>query len=165
MNPAMVMLAALMLSALLQLPIILPVLFWAIYHYHKDRHLPGPVSHLSLAFMLGIGSFYIGLFLYWMLGLVNLRYDAFLLAETNPAGLFVYAIGVIGVVEDLVKTILAALAFTALLHGIYGFVVIALPAPALPVAALLITAIWLWRLRLIRDLHNAMPGPCPQEQD
>ena len=99
------MLAALMLSALLQLPIILPVLFWAIYHYHKDRHLPEPVSHLLLAFMLGIGSFYIGLFLYWMLGLVNLRYDAFLLAETNPAGLFVYAIGVIGVVEELAKMI------------------------------------------------------------
>ncbi len=35
------------------LPVILPVLFWAGYHYYKDRHLPEPVSHLALAFILG----------------------------------------------------------------------------------------------------------------
>jgi RsiW-degrading membrane proteinase PrsW (M82 family) len=52
------------------------------------------------------------------------------------------------------RTIFAALAFTAILHGVYDFVVIALPAPALPVAAFLIVGIWLWRLRLIRDLHS-----------
>lgn len=237
--------AELMRYTLHLLPVILPVLFWAGYHYYKDRHLPEPLSHLLLAFILGVGSFYLGMFLYRALDLVNLRYDAYLLAETSLPGLFAYAILVIGVIEELAKmvpfllivihlkefdepidgiiyasfialgfsaveniqylqfltgieawargfagpvvhivfasiwgyyigraylcrrflgrTILAALAFTAILHGIYDFVVIALPPPALPVAASLIVGIWLWRLWLIRDLHTLSPGPCPQD--
>jgi RsiW-degrading membrane proteinase PrsW (M82 family) len=236
----------LMRNALHLLPVILPVLFWAGYHYYKDRHLPEPVSHLALAFILGVGSFYLGMFMYRALDFVNLRYDAYLLAETSLPGLFAYAILVIGVIEELAKmipfllvvihfkefdepidgiiygsfialgfaaveniqylhfvtgleawargfagpvihivfasiwgyyigkaylcrrslglTFLAALAFTAILHGIYDFVVIALPKPALPVAAFLIVGIWLWRLWLIRDLHTLQPGPCPQDQ-
>jgi RsiW-degrading membrane proteinase PrsW (M82 family) len=228
------------------LPVILPVLFWAGYHYYKDRHLPEPVSHLLLAFTLGVGSFYLGMLMYRTLGLVNLRYDAYLLAETNLLGLFAYAVLVIGVIEELAKmipfllvvihfkefdepidgiiyasfialgfatveniqylqfvtnlealargfagpvihivfasiwgyyigraylcrrslgtTIFAALACTAILHGIYDFVVIALPAPALPLAASLIVGIWLWRLRLIRDLHTLPAVPCPQDE-
>jgi RsiW-degrading membrane proteinase PrsW (M82 family) len=67
--------------------------------------------------------------------------------------------------KKLFSTIIAALAFTAFLHGIYDFVVIALPAPALPVAAILIAGIWVWRLRLIRDLHMLPAGPCPQEEN
>jgi RsiW-degrading membrane proteinase PrsW (M82 family) len=218
------------------LPVILPLLFWACYHYYKDRHLPEPVGHLLLAFGLGVASFYLGLLMYRALGLVNLRFDAYLLAETNLPGLFAYSILAIGVIEELAKmipflvlvihfrefdepvdgiiyasfialgfaameniqylnfvssgeawargfagpvvhivfasiwgyyigraylcrkflgrTIFAALAFTAILHGVYDFVVIALPASALPVAAFLIVGIWLWRLRLIRDLHT-----------
>jgi RsiW-degrading membrane proteinase PrsW (M82 family) len=218
------------------LPVILPLLFWACYHYYKDRHLPEPVGHLLLAFGLGVASFYLGLLMYRALGLVNLRFDAYLLAETNLPGLFAYSILAIGVIEELAKmvpflvlvihfrefdepvdgiiyasfialgfaameniqylnfvssgeawargfagpvvhivfasiwgyyigraylcrkflgrTIFAALAFTAILHGVYDFVVIALPAPALPIAAFLIVGIWLWRLRLIRDLHT-----------
>lgn len=228
------------------LPVILPALFWAAYHYYKDRHLPEPIGHLLLAFSMGIGSAYIATYMYTALGFVNLRYDAFLLAETNLPGLFAYAILAIGLIEELAKmipfllvvihfkefdepidgivyasfiamgfgaveniqyiqsvvnteawargfagpvvhivfssiwgyyigraylcgeflgrTIVAALAFTAVLHGIYDFIVIALPAPVLPVAALLIAGIWLWRLRLIRDLHGMSPGPCPPEQ-
>ena len=229
------------------LPVILPVLFWAVYHYYKDRHLPEPISHLLLAFILGIGSFYLGMLMYRALDLVNLRYDAYLLAETNLPGLFTYAVLAIGVIEELAKmipfllvvihfkdfdepidgiiyasfialgfaaveniqylqyvtglealargfagpvvhivfasiwgyyigraflcrrslgpTIIAALACTAILHGIYDFVVIALPAPALPLAAFLILGIWLWRLFLIRDLHTLPAGPCPQDED
>ena len=228
------------------LPLILPVLFWAWYHYYKDRHLPEPVSHLLLAFALGIGSFYIGIFMYWALGLVDLRYDAYQLAETNLPGFFAYAILAIGLIEELAKmipflvviihfkefdepidgiiyasfialgfsavenfqylqfastteawargfagpvvhivfasiwgyyigraylcreslsrTIFAALAFTAILHGLYDVVAIAMPAPALPIAAALILSIWLWRLRLIRDLHTLQPVPCPQDE-
>jgi RsiW-degrading membrane proteinase PrsW (M82 family) len=52
-------------------------------------------------------------------------------------------------------TVAASLTFTALLHGIYDFVVIGLPEPGLPVAAFLITGLWVWRLLLIRDLHAA----------
>ena len=87
------------------LPVILPVLFWAGYHYHKDRHLPEPVSHLALAFLLGVGSFYLGMYMYRALDFVNLRYDAYLLAETSLPGLFAYAILVIGVIEELAKMI------------------------------------------------------------
>ena len=229
------------------LPVILPLLFWVGYHYYKDRHLPEPPSHLLLAFALGVGSFYLGMFMYGALDFVNLRYDAYVLAATNRPGLFAYAILVIGVIEEFAKlipflvvvihfkefdepidgiiyasfialgfatveniqylqyvtgpeawargfaspvvhivfasiwgyyigraclcgealgrTIVAALAFTAFLHGIYDFVVIALPTPALPVAAFLIVSIWLWRLRLIRDLHTLPPGPCPQDEE
>ncbi len=35
-------------------PIVIPVIFWAICHYHKDRHLPEPLGHLLLAFGLGM---------------------------------------------------------------------------------------------------------------
>ncbi len=231
-------------SALL-LPVILPLVFWAWYHYYKDRHLPEPLSHLLLAFVLGVGSFYLGMAMYRGLDLVNLRYDAYGLAETNLPGLFAYAVLAIGAIEESAKlipflliiirfkefdepidgiiyasfialgfsaveniqylqyvtslealargfagpvvhivfasiwgyyigraylcrralgrTVIAALAFTALLHGSYDFIVIAMPAPALPVAALIIVGIWVWRLLLIRDLHQMPAGPCPQE--
>lgn len=229
------------------LPVILPLLFWACYHYYKDRHLPEPVSHLLLAFALGIGSFYLGTLMYWSLGLAGLRYDAYLLAETNLPGLLAYAILGIGVIEELAKmipfllvvihfksfnepidgiiyasfialgfaafeniqylqyitnaeawargfagplihivfasiwgyyigraqlcrrnvgrTIVATLSCTAIFHGIYDFMVIAKPGSALPLAALLIVGIWLWRLWLIRDLHTLSPGPCPHDDN
>lgn len=51
------------------------------------------------------------------------------------------------------STVLAALAFSALLHGVYNFVVIGLPTEWLPVTACLIAGLWIWRLFLIRDLH------------
>lgn len=215
---------------------VLPVLFWAGYHLHVDRHLPEPPGHLLLAFTLGIGAYYLGLVLYQSLDSVELREDAFLLAESNLPGLFTYAVLVIGVIEELVKmvpfllvvlrfaefnepidgiiyasfialgfsavenlsyvayltkleaysrgfagpvvhivfasiwgyfigrayltrkalgpTILTALFMTALCHGIYDFIVIGLPAVALPLSAMLIAGLWIWRLRLIRDLHE-----------
>lgn len=226
-----------------QLPVILPVLFWAGFHYYKDRHLPEPLSRLALAFLLGICSFYIAGAMYWALGLVGLRFDAFLLAETDFAAFFAYAILAIGGIEELAKmipfllfvirfkdfnepidgiiyasfialgfaalenvqylhgatgpeawarglaapivhimfasvwgyyigravlcrrrvagTIVFAFAGTAVLHGLYDVVAIALPASALPLAAMLIGGIWAWRLRLIDDLHAMPPGPCP----
>ncbi len=235
-----------MLHTFLELPIVLPVLFWAIYHYHKDRHLPEPISHLLLAFILGIGTSYLSMAMYQGLDLVDLRFDAYLLAESSLVGMFAYAVLVIGVIEELAKmvpfllvvihfrefnepidgiiyasfislgfaavenfqyvqfaspveawargfagpvvhivfasiwgyyigrarlcqrklglTIIVALAFTALLHGIYDFIEIALPTAALPLAAILIAGIWLWRLHLIRDLHTRPAGPCPQNE-
>ena len=45
-----------MLQGLLTLPIVLPVLFWAAYHYHKDRHLPEPLGNLALCFGLGLAA-------------------------------------------------------------------------------------------------------------
>jgi RsiW-degrading membrane proteinase PrsW (M82 family) len=217
-------------------PIALPVLFWAGYHYYKDRHLPEPLAHLLAAFVLGMASFWLGMLLYQGLGLLNLRFDAYELAIHNRLALLFYAVFAIGVIEELAKmlpfvlvilrfaefnepvdgiiyasfialgfaavenfqylqyvtgleamargfagpvvhivfasiwgyyigcarlagtslpkAILASLAATALLHGIYDYIAIALPASALPAAALLVLGIWLWRLRLIRNLHR-----------
>ena len=55
--------------------------------------------------------------------------------------------------------IAGALAFTALLHGIYDFVVLGLSMIALPITAALITSLWIWRLFLIRDLHKVAGKP------
>jgi RsiW-degrading membrane proteinase PrsW (M82 family) len=232
---------------LLQLPILLPVLFWAGYHYYKDRCLPEPPGHLALMFLLGIASSYLAMYMYQALGLIGLRYDAFLLAETNPFGLLAYSLLAIGPIEELAKMIpflliairfkefnepidgiiyasfialgfaaienvqyvefasasqalargfagpvvhivfasiwgyyigqaylckkhfgrilVAAFAASAALHGIYDFVVIAMPLPALPIAALLIAGLWIWRLCLIKDLHDRALGPCPFDED
>jgi RsiW-degrading membrane proteinase PrsW (M82 family) len=217
-------------------PVVVPVIFWSAYHLYKDRHLPEPIANLALCFGLGFLSFYLGRAMYQGLDLIGLRFDAYSLAETHRGGLFIYSIGVIGVIEELAKFIpfvLVAqrfrafdepvdgiiyasfialgfatlenvqylqflsgpeaiargfagpivhilfasiwayqvglahlarrnrlivatgyLALTALLHGAYDFLVIALPLSALPLAALMILGIWLWRMHLIRDLHR-----------
>jgi RsiW-degrading membrane proteinase PrsW (M82 family) len=85
------------------MPVIIPVAFWVAYHWHADRHMPEPPLHLALAFLLGIIAFYFGLLLYWSLGQIDLRYDAYALAATNLQGLFIYCVLVIGVVEEAVK--------------------------------------------------------------
>jgi RsiW-degrading membrane proteinase PrsW (M82 family) len=226
-----------MAYVLLLLPIVLPIVFWAAYYLHVDRHLPEPPEDLLAAFLLGMGSFALGMLAYRALGVFGLRYDAFALARENLPGLFAYAVLAIGLIEESAKmipfllvvlrfakfdepldgiiyasfialgfatvenllydpylttgaayargfaapvvhmvfasvwgyyigrawlrrqalaaTVIASLAFTALLHGIYDFVVIGMPQPGLPIAAGLIVGLWIWRLFLIRDLHAA----------
>lgn len=217
-------------------PIVMPAIFWAGYHYYKDRHMPEPIGNLVLCFGLGILSFYLGKLMYMGLDLLGLRFDAFALAESSRAGLLAYSVLAIGGIEEFAKllpflivalrfkafdepldgiiyaafialgfatveniqylqyvtglemlgrgfasplvhimfasiwayyiglaflhqqrlaiVVLKYLGLAALMHGIYDFIVIALPVAALPSSALLILAIWLWRMRLIRDLHR-----------
>lgn len=92
-----------MLKGLLTLPVIVPVLFWAAYHYYKDRHLPEPVSHLLLCFAFGIGASWLAIQFYGLLGVVGLRYDATVLADSSTAALLAYALFGIGPVEELAK--------------------------------------------------------------
>ena len=40
------------------------------------------------------------------------------------------------------------------LHGLYDFMVLRYPVAALPVAAAMITSIWIWRLRLMHHMHE-----------
>lgn len=85
------------------LPVTLPVLFWAGYHYHKDRHLPEPPGNLLLAFVLGIAASFLSKALYVGLGWFGLRYDALALADSNPLGLLAFAVLAIGPIEEFAK--------------------------------------------------------------
>jgi RsiW-degrading membrane proteinase PrsW (M82 family) len=225
------------MSYLLQvLPILLPVLFWGYYHYHKDRHLPEPVGHLVLTFFLGMLAAAVSKGLYIALGWVSLRYDAGLLADTSIIGLFAYSMLAIGPIEEFAKLlpfvlvvirfeefdepidgiiyasfialgyaavenilylqfltpveavargfaspvvhilfasiwgftigcaylrgeslsigILKGFLLAAIIHGLYDFIVLQNSLIAPPIAAVLIVAIWIWRLRLLRMLHE-----------
>jgi RsiW-degrading membrane proteinase PrsW (M82 family) len=225
-----------MQKGLLVVPVILPVFFWAVYHYHKDRHLPEPIPHLLLAFALGLLAAAVSQGLYMALEPVGLRFDALHLADTTTLGLLAYSLLAIGPIEEFSKLIffliviirfdefdepldgiiyasfialgyaavenwqyldyltplqaaargfaspvvhivfasiwghwiaqahlagrpvlpaaLQGFAIAALLHGIYDFMVLQQPYSALPCAALLIIAMWIWRLRLMRRLHH-----------
>lgn len=92
-----------MSHALLLLPVLLPILFWGYYHYHKDRHLPEPVGRLVLAFVLGLAAAALSKALYMALGWASLRYDALALADGNMLGLFAYSMLAIGPVEEVAK--------------------------------------------------------------
>lgn len=225
-----------MQQLLMILPIAVPVLFWAAYHYHKDRHLPEPVGLLLLTFALGMLAVGISMALYAGLGLIGLRFDAGDLANNSPMELIAYTMLAIGPIEEVSKLIpfllivlrfkefdepldgiiyasfiglgyaavenwqyldyltpiealargfaspvvhmlfasiwglwigraylnnrsvakaaIAALAVAAGLHGLYDFVVILNPRHSLPIAALVIVAIWVWRLKLMRAMHE-----------
>ena len=225
-----------MQQVLLSLPIALPVLFWAGYHYHKDRNLPEPLGLLLLTFVLGMLASGIAVALYNGLCVVGLRFDAAHLADSNTLGLFAYAMLAIGPIEEIAKMLpfllivvrfrafdepldgiiyasfialgfaavenwryldylstaeayargfaspvvhilfasiwghwiakahlarrsivsaaLAGLGVAAGLHGLYDFLVIGNPRSSLPIAALLIAVIWLWRLKLMRTMSD-----------
>jgi RsiW-degrading membrane proteinase PrsW (M82 family) len=229
-----------MSQALLLLPVLLPILFWGFYHYHKDRHLPEPIGHLLLAFGLGLLSAAISRGLYIALGWASLRYDALALADGNTLGLFAYSMLAIGPVEELAKMLpflilvlrlpemdepidgiiyasFVALGYAAVenvmyldyltpaeaaargfagpvvhmlfasiwgytigcahlrgeslargvlggfllaagLHGLYDFIVLQQTLNALPIAAILVIVVWIWRLRLLRALHETAAG-------
>jgi len=219
------------------IPILLPALFWAGYHYYKDRHQPEPILNLLFCFVLGIAAAYLGKFMYVALEFVNLRFDAYELAATNLWHLFAYAVFVIGGIEETAKLLpfllfaihfkafdekldgiiyasfialgfaaaenysylqyltqseaiyrgfagpvvhilfasiwgyrigiahlagkplfvvsVVAVTIAAALHGVYDFIVIALPVSALPLSATLILAVWIWRLLAIRRMKRA----------
>jgi RsiW-degrading membrane proteinase PrsW (M82 family) len=217
-------------------PILLPVLFWAAYHYYKDRHQPEPIQNLVLCFLLGLAASYLGKYMYVALELIDLRLDPYELAATNLWQLLGYSVFVIGGIEETAKLVpflifairfkafdenldgiiyasfialgyaamenlhylefltqreaiyrgfagslvhimfasiwgykigiaklagrpialvsFAAVTLAAVLHGLYDFIVIALPIDALPLSAGLILAVWIWRLLTIRRMKR-----------
>jgi RsiW-degrading membrane proteinase PrsW (M82 family) len=92
-----------MQHGLLILPVLVPVLFWAAYHYHKDRHLPEPPGNLLLCFVFGVAAAALSKGLYMALEPVGLRLDAVELADTNGLALFAYAMLAIGPIEEASK--------------------------------------------------------------
>ena len=229
-----------MQQILLLLPVVVPVLFWAGYHYHKDRHLPEPPINLLISFGLGLGAVAIAKLMYMGLEPLGLRYDAATLAAENPLALFAYACLVIGPIEELAKllpfvivvlrfkafdepldgiiyasfiglgyaaaenidylqflttlesvargfagpvvhilfasiwahwitrarlsglpigpALISGYLLSAFLHGVYDFLVLLNPVFALPIAATLIIAIWIWRLILLHRMHQDAAG-------
>ena len=225
-----------MQQGLLILPVVVPVLFWAVYHYHKDRHLPEPPGNLVLCFLLGLVAAAVSKAMYLGLEPLGLRIDAVGIAQENGLHLFVYAMLAIGPIEELAKmlpflivvlrlrafdepldgiiyasfialgyaaienyhyldfltgweaaargfagpvihilfasiwaywissahlahkaigrSVVAGFVLASFLHGFYDFLVLLQPFAALPVAAALIAAIWIWRLRVLRRLHQ-----------
>lgn len=113
-----------MQRALLILPVVLPVIFWAVYHYHKDRHLPEPPLNLLLCFGLGLLAAAISKFMYAGLEPLGLRFDAWALAADNPTALLAYSMLAIGPIEEFAKMlpflviVMRFRAFDELLDGI-----------------------------------------------
>lgn len=220
----------------LLLPVLLPIAFWSVYHYRKDRDLPEPVSLLLLAFGLGMLAVGISALIYRGIGLVGLRFDAGVLADQSNLALFGYAMLAIGPIEELSKLLpfglvvmrlrqldepidgiiyasfialgyasvenwqyldylttteayargfaspvvhmvmasiwglwmtrakleqrsvatatILGFAAAAGLHGFYDFLVLLNPHSSLPLAALIIAGLWLWRLRVLRQLRD-----------
>ena len=221
---------------LLILPVVVPVLFWAAYHYHKDRHLPEPPGNLLLCFILGMAATEVSMFLYTALEPIGLRFDAVALAHTSDLALFAFSMLAIGPIEEASKMLpfllfvlrfqafdepldgiiyasFIALGYAAVenyyylqflsgwdavargfagpvihilfasiwaywvtfawlegrpiggpaakgfllaagVHGLYDYLVLREPVSALPIAAAMIAGIWIWRLRLMRRLHE-----------
>lgn len=89
--------------------IVAPALLWLVYHYWKDRFRPEPVRFLLLAYVLGIGSGWLGLQAYEWLTRLGLTADPHGLATTNPLGFLAYALFVVGPLEEAVKFVPFAL--------------------------------------------------------
>lgn len=234
-----------MQQAIAILPVVLPVAFWAAYHYHKDRHLPEPAINLVIAFGLGLFAATLSKLMYMALQPLGLRLDAVALADSNPLGLFAYAMLAIGPIEEIAKMLpfllvvlrmkafdepvdgiiyasfialgyaaaenfhyldfltpwqaaargfaspvvhivfasiwahritgpwlrresllipaLSGLLMAAALHGFYDFLVLLNPALALPFAAALILVVWIWRLRLMHEMHKQARDGTPRD--
>lgn len=80
-----------------------PVLFWAAYHWYKDRHRPEPPGYLLLSFGLGIVGGYLAAHGYRLLEGLGLHYDPYTLAAEDLSGLLIYAVLGIGLIEELAK--------------------------------------------------------------
>lgn len=65
--------------------------------------------------------------------------------------------------KPVLSVIVGAFLFSALVHGLYDFIVLGYAPRGLPISAAIIIAVWIWRLHRIRDLHTLPPGPCPEE--
>jgi RsiW-degrading membrane proteinase PrsW (M82 family) len=71
------------------------------------------------------------------------------------ASVWGYRIGVARLAgRPLLLVSFVAVTIAAVLHGLYDFIVIALPISALPLSALLILAVWIWRLIAIRRMKR-----------
>jgi len=92
-------------AELLLYAVLLPLLFWVVYHYYHDRHRPEPVINLMITLGLGVGSSLLASLGYLGLDMLGWRFDALDLAETDLLGLALYAVLGIGLIEELAKLV------------------------------------------------------------
>ncbi len=83
--------------------VLLPLIFWAVYHYYHDRHRPEPVMNLVITLGLGVAASLLASLGYLGLERLGWRFDALALAESNVPGLILYAVLGIGLIEELAK--------------------------------------------------------------
>jgi RsiW-degrading membrane proteinase PrsW (M82 family) len=81
-----------------------PALFWIGYLYYNDRVHPEPFAPVGMTYVIGIGTGYVGLQMYQLAEWLGMP-EAFVLAETDRPAFFVYVVGFVGVVEELVKAL------------------------------------------------------------
>jgi RsiW-degrading membrane proteinase PrsW (M82 family) len=83
--------------------LIAPALLWGAFHCYKDRHQPEPVANLVLIYALGVLGGFAAELGYESLDFLGARRDAYELARTDTLSLFLYAVLVIGPLEELMK--------------------------------------------------------------
>jgi RsiW-degrading membrane proteinase PrsW (M82 family) len=81
-----------------------PALFWIGYLYYNDRIHPEPFAPVGATYVLGIASGFVGLQAYVLAESFGMP-EAFVLSETNRPAFFLYVVGFVGVVEELVKAL------------------------------------------------------------
>ena len=85
--------------------VLVPLMFWAAYHYYHDRHRPEPLGGLLLCILLGVAAALLSRGMYTGLDALGLRYDAYELAADNLPALLAYSVLGIGLTEELSKLI------------------------------------------------------------
>jgi RsiW-degrading membrane proteinase PrsW (M82 family) len=85
--------------------IIAPALFWIGYLYYKDRYQPEPLIAIGSTYIFGFIMAFVCSNLYTLLPLIKIPTDPSYLMENNRILFFIYAVGVVGVLEELCKFI------------------------------------------------------------
>jgi RsiW-degrading membrane proteinase PrsW (M82 family) len=83
--------------------IIAPALSWIGYFYYKDRSQPEPVLNIAVTYILGFAAAYVCFKSYSLLPLLGLPEDASILMEEHGLPFLFYCLGVVGLLEELLK--------------------------------------------------------------
>ena len=92
-----------------------PTIFWVGYTYYKDRIRPEPFGPIGITYLLGIAAAFVGYEIYIVAEWLGMP-EAYVLAETNRPWFFVYVVGFVGVVEELIKAVPFVLVVRRLKH-------------------------------------------------
>ena len=80
-----------------------PAMLWIGYLYYNDRFKPEPFLYIGITYLLGIGAAFVCYKSYGLLPFVGLPDDPSLIMENNRLFFLVYCLGVVGLLEELIK--------------------------------------------------------------